>query len=199
MSRIIHVKQCPVFKEPGDIAVTTEYGPNIPDYPTTGKTGDHWGLDVVRYIDKQHTAATIICPADGIVEAQRKYVKNGEKTPSGGNCVYIRHATGLLSKYLHFAENSVPAWIKDNVRVKRGDVIGYMGSTGNSTGVHLHFEVRDKNGNPINPEPYLTGDKDLNGDTAYDVLVTCGDYDKASTTSGALNALGLNSKIIKRG
>lgn len=199
MSRIIHIKQCPVFKEPGEIAVTTEFGKNIPDYPTPGKTGDHWGLDVVRYIDKQHTTATIICLADGIIYAQRKYVKDGQKTPSGGNCVYIRHASGLVSKYLHFAENSVPAWIKDNVPVKKGDVIGFMGNTGYSFGAHLHFQVEDKNGNPIDPEPYLTGEKDLNGNVAYDVLVTCGEYDKASTTSGALNALGLNSRIVKRG
>lgn len=200
MGRALGLDQCPVFVEKGDAYVTTEFGKDIPNYPTTGKTGDHWGLDIVRRVNNSNTTATVCALADGIIYAQRKYVKDGEKTPSGGNCVYIRHSNGKVTKYLHFKQDSVPSWVKDNVPVKKGQTIGYMGNTGNSYGAHLHFQVEDKDGNPIDPEPYLTGKKIIDKDEdLYEVHI--GEFKTeaaAKSIQSALKVLGTQSTIVKK-
>lgn len=69
-----------------------------------------------------------------------------------GNHVLIQEAGGLATLYGHMVRTGVP-W---GQRVRAGDVIGWVGSTGNSTGPHLHFEVRYA-GVPVDPGPYLEG------------------------------------------
>ena len=202
MSRLLGLKQVPVFVEEGDAKVTTEFGKDISDYPTKGKTGDHWGLDIVRCTDgKDSTTATICAIASGVIFAQRKYVKDGEKSPSGGNCVYILHDDGhTITKYLHLKGGSVPDWVKDNVRVEQGQVLGYMGNTGYSFGAHLHFQVEwleetpakispSIKGTPIDPEPYLTGEKVIGEE--YEYAVRIGTFDKKEDAEAFQNALAL--------
>lgn len=67
-----------------------------------------------------------------------------------GQHIIVSHADGLSTLYAHLAE----IYVKVGDRVSRGQVIGKMGSTGRSTGTHLHFEVR-KNGITVNPLPFL--------------------------------------------
>jgi len=69
-----------------------------------------------------------------------------------GNHVLVQHQGGLATVYAHLVKIDV-AWGQP---VKRGDLVGWVGSTGNSTGPHLHFEVRFA-GAPVDPEPYLEG------------------------------------------
>ena len=75
------------------------------------------------------------------------------------------------TRYLHLAPNSVTVKLGD--KVKKGDVIGYMGTTGLSTSVHLHFEIQ-YNGKAIDPKPFLLGENsitlkgDVNGDGKVD-------------------------------
>ena len=68
-----------------------------------------------------------------------------------GNCIIVQHKNDFQTLYGHLSHIDV----KDGQSVKTGDVIGKVGSTGRSTGTHLHYEVR-KNGKPINPIKFLT-------------------------------------------
>jgi murein DD-endopeptidase MepM/ murein hydrolase activator NlpD len=68
-----------------------------------------------------------------------------------GNCIIIQHKNDFQTLYGHLSHIDV----KEGQSVKTGDVIGKVGSTGRSTGTHLHYEVR-KNGKPVNPVKFLT-------------------------------------------
>ena len=68
-----------------------------------------------------------------------------------GNCIIIQHKNDFQTLYGHLSHIDV----KDGQDVNTGDVIGRVGSTGRSTGTHLHYEVR-KNGKPVNPVKFLT-------------------------------------------
>lgn len=69
---------------------------------------------------------------------------------SAGNWVVISHGNGLVTKYMHHSSICVSA----GQRVEKGQQIGYVGSTGYSTGAHLHFQV-ELNGTPVNPNNYM--------------------------------------------
>lgn len=68
-----------------------------------------------------------------------------------GNCVKIRHNNNIETWYGHLSKINV----KEGERVTVGELIGKVGSTGRSTGPHLHYEIR-KNGKPVNPKQYLS-------------------------------------------
>ena len=83
-----------------------------------------------------------------IVAAGRGVVIWAARMGSYGNLIKIRHADGYETRYAHL--KSFRRGIHRGKRVKKGQTIGYVGSTGRSTGPHLHFELR-KRGRPINP------------------------------------------------
>ena len=64
--------------------------------------------------------------------------------------VRIRHTDQMETLYAHMDRLRV----KVGQMISRGDILGFMGRSGNATGVHLHYEVR-LNGKPVNPQPYL--------------------------------------------
>ncbi|WP_353119201.1 M23 family metallopeptidase [Myroides odoratus] len=70
-----------------------------------------------------------------------------------GNLIEVEHGYGYQTRYAHLSKYNV----KPGQTVKRGDIIGYAGSTGRSSGPHLHYEVHYK-GNPVNPLNYYYGD-----------------------------------------
>ncbi|MCW1382323.1 M23 family metallopeptidase [Novosphingobium sp. KCTC 2891] len=73
-----------------------------------------------------------------------------------GNCVEISHGNGLMTRYAHMSR--IGARLGE--KVDAGAVIGQIGSTGRSTGPHLHFEVRI-NDRPVNPRPFLESNRDV--------------------------------------
>jgi murein DD-endopeptidase MepM/ murein hydrolase activator NlpD len=103
--------------------------------PFTGQRDFHPGIDVSTPIGTR-----IHAPAEGLV------VSAGEKG-AYGNTVIIDHGFGIVTRYGHLSGFNV----KPGTRVRRGEVIGFVGSTGRSTGPHLHYEVwvRDQAQNPI--------------------------------------------------
>lgn len=106
--------------------------------PFTGESGQHNAIDISSAVGQP-----VRSPADGIV------VK-AEWANGYGNVIFVSHGYGYSTRYGHLKNFAVRA----GQRVKRGDVIGYVGSTGRSTGPHLHYEVRVNN-NPVNPLEYI--------------------------------------------
>jgi len=84
------------------------------------------------------------------VTADGKVVFTGRKS-GYGNCIIVQHKNDFQTLYGHLSRINVD----DGQQVKTGDVIGKVGSTGRTTGPHLHYEVR-KGGKPINPVKFLT-------------------------------------------
>jgi len=106
--------------------------------PFTGLAQMHEGLDI-----SNREGTPVIASADGIVSATGKDF-------TYGNVVVISHGFGIISRYNHLSKILVGAGRK----VKRGDIIAEVGTTGRSTGPHLHYEIR-VNGIPINPRRYI--------------------------------------------
>ncbi|WP_306564985.1 M23 family metallopeptidase [Flavobacterium lindanitolerans] len=101
----------------------------------------HAGMDF-----SAKTGTPVYATGDGVVE-------RADNTASGyGNHIVIRHGFGYETLYGHLSKYKVRA----GQRVKRGDVIGYVGSTGRSEAPHLHYEVH-KNGEVVNPLNYYYG------------------------------------------
>ena len=98
----------------------------------------HKGLDIATKMGKE-----IVAPADGLV------VESYYRTDDG-NFIRIDHGYGVSTGYAHLSRSAV----RQGVRVKRGDLIGYVGDTGRSTGAHLHYAVY-VNDVPVNPRKYL--------------------------------------------
>jgi murein DD-endopeptidase MepM/ murein hydrolase activator NlpD len=107
--------------------------------PFTGEPGFHQGIDIST--DK---GQPVFATADGTVES-------ASSAGDYGNLIVVKHAFGLMTRYGHLSGFNVAP----GQDVKRGDVIGYVGSTGRSTGAHLHYEIL-ANGNLLNPLQLLT-------------------------------------------
>jgi len=120
----------------GEMRSDYGYRPN----PFGGRGSEfHKGLDL-----KGNIGDTVRCTGDGIV-TQADWDKGY------GKCVVIKHLHGIECLYGHLSGFNV----SQGQKVKAGDVIGFIGSTGRSTGPHLHYEIR-LNGIDINPHNFLT-------------------------------------------
>jgi murein DD-endopeptidase MepM/ murein hydrolase activator NlpD len=116
--------------------VTSRFGPRID--PITGRRTRHRGVD---YSARKGTPA--MATADGVVTFSGRWKKYGE-------VVEVSHGHGFVTRYCHLDKRLV----RKGQRVRRGDVIGRVGSTGKSTFSHLHYEV-EKDGNRVNPLRYV--------------------------------------------
>lgn len=107
--------------------------------PITGENLFHDGMDIANQF-----GTPVFAPADGIVKAS-------SQLQDFGNAVILDHPeSGIETIYAHLMKSVVQA----QQNVKRGELIGYVGSSGKSTGPHLHYEVR-KNGCAVNPCPFI--------------------------------------------
>lgn len=106
-------------------------------HPILGYQKAHKGVDFAA-----SRGTPIMAAGDGVVERAGPY-------GSFGNYVRIRHAQGYKTAYAHM--NGIRKGVRTGSRVRQGDIIGYVGSTGRSTGPHLHYEVHLKD-TPVNPQ-----------------------------------------------
>ncbi|GAB4412339.1 MAG: M23 family metallopeptidase [Thermodesulfovibrionales bacterium] len=118
--------------------VTSTYGRR--ENPVTGGEDFHSGIDIAV-----KPGTPIKATADGVVTFSGWSEGNG-------NLVALEHGFGYSTFYAHNRATAV----KVGQRVKRGDIIAYSGSTGNTTGPHSHYEIW-KNGRHVNPEPFIEG------------------------------------------
>ena len=116
--------------------VTSEFG--YRSSPFSGEKEFHKGLDIATRM-----GVHVVAPADGLV-SEVTYDRDM------GHMVKINHGYGMTSWYGHLLRTPV----KLGSMVKRGDIIGYVGNSGRSTGSHLHYSVT-LNGIPVNPRKYL--------------------------------------------
>lgn len=112
-----------------------------------------FGNASARYVSGRHTGIDIGCTSGSpIYAAHDGVVEFAGWNGAYGNEVRLRYSDSLVTSYHHMSRTA--AYKGD--KVSAGKTIGYIGSTGNSTGPHLHFEVRE-NGKAVNPIPYLSG------------------------------------------
>jgi len=118
--------------------ISSHYGQR--EHPRSGEENFHSGIDL-----SSSPGNPVKATADGIVSFSGW-------SGGSGNLIVLEHGHGFSTFYAH--NRSIP--VKVAKKVKRGDIIGYVGSTGYSTGPHVHYEIW-KDGKPINPVNYLKG------------------------------------------
>ncbi|MDL2323838.1 peptidoglycan DD-metalloendopeptidase family protein [Ruminococcaceae bacterium OttesenSCG-928-A16] len=119
-----------------------------------GRPDFHTGIDIARGPSASIDGARIEAANSGTVI----YVENVPGSKRGyGSYLIIDHGGGVRTYYAHCSSIVVSV----GAYVNRGDHIANVGNTGNSTGPHLHFELRVNNTQHVNPYPYLSGQKEL--------------------------------------
>ena len=116
--------------------LTSSYG--YRSDPVTGQRALHRAIDI-----STSPGQPVKATAEGVVLRARR---NGRL----GNSVDLSHGHGVVTRYGHLASYNV----EPGQRVRRGEVIGFVGNTGRTTGFHLHYEVRVE-GQPVNPLAYI--------------------------------------------
>tara|TARA_E500000305_G_scaffold107965_2_gene109213 strand:- start:571 stop:1272 length:702 start_codon:yes stop_codon:yes gene_type:complete len=119
-----------------EMRMSSSYG--MRDHPVLRQRKQHNGVDLAA-----PRGTPVYATADGMVGVAKYW-------GSYGNYVQIEHGGELETRYGHLSAYTVQA----GDMVSKGDLIGYVGSTGRSTGPHLHYEVRI-DGEPVNPIPYM--------------------------------------------
>jgi len=119
------------------LSFTSNFG--IRSDPFRGTAAMHAGVDIPGPV-----GTPIYATADGVVS-------HAGRQGGYGNLVELNHGKGIATRYGHLSK----ILVADNTRVTRGQLIALMGSTGRSTGPHLHYEVRI-DGHAVNPIPFLT-------------------------------------------
>lgn len=122
------------------LRLTSDYG--MRNHPVTGRRRAHKGIDLAA-----PTGTPIYATADGLVSRASWF-------SSYGLYVSIEHGGELQTRYAHMSRLNVA----QGQRVKKGEIVGFVGSTGRSTGPHLHYEVRVQ-GEAVNPMPYMLGER----------------------------------------
>lgn len=130
----LYAKNLLIWPCPSSYTISSHFSPNRLDPVTGSYYSAHKGMDIAA-----PTGSTVVAAASGLVTA-------AGYSASMGNYVVISHGDGITTRYYHNSKLVVSA----GQAVKLGDVISYVGSTGWSTGPHLHFEVR-VNDVPVNP------------------------------------------------
>lgn len=142
--------------DPSSIVITAWFAGNDEVH-----NGAHGAIDISAVVGKENVISVkdgiVLYPdaSDNISIGTCDYYGTGSNCSGYGNYVMIDHGDGVVTLYGHLYENSIT--VRKGEHVKQGQVIAKSGSSGNSTGGHLHFEVRI-NGNKVDPLEYVSVD-----------------------------------------
>lgn len=172
--------------------MANRFFPNYDSYIITSR----YGMRTLKGVTKMHNGIDLVATNNGKV-GQTDYimahtggtVAGVGYDPSAGNYINIQVASNVIMVYYHMKNKST---LKKGAVVKRGDVIGYMGKTGNVTGAHLHWGIKE-NGKWINPEPYLDKayiKEENTVNVAMNVLQRGAKGEQVKTLQRLLHALG---------
>jgi murein DD-endopeptidase MepM/ murein hydrolase activator NlpD len=120
---------------------TSSYGPRI--HPITGRSSFHTGLDI-----SSPQGTPVVAPANAVLAR----MVSGDSIY--GNELVLAHNRTLDTMYGHMS--AFAKGLQPGMKIRAGQVIGYVGSTGLSTGPHLHWETWN-NGQPVNPVTFVGG------------------------------------------
>lgn len=126
--------------------------------PAAGRFSSRFGVrvDPIDHTRKGHAGLDIAAPQGApVVAAAAGRVERAGPAGTYGNLVVVRHPDGSETRYAHLS--AIGVRVGDEVAA--GAPLGQVGSTGRSTGPHLHFEVR-RDGRPVDPWPLLSGEKE---------------------------------------
>jgi murein DD-endopeptidase MepM/ murein hydrolase activator NlpD len=122
--------------------------------PLRGRITSGFGerINPITKVKEFHNGIDIVVPeGTPVVAPENGEVVNVYKTDIGGNQIVLKHNSGYVSGYAHLLKPLVK--IKD--KISRGQVIALSGKTGQVTGAHLHFSLRDPSGKYVDPEEVL--------------------------------------------
>lgn len=131
-----NVRSTPRIWPVQSVRIGSHYGGRLD--PITGQSEVHLGIDIIA-----PKGTAIKATADGVVTVEGW---QGDY----GNLIVLKHPNGFTTRYAHLSKFKVKA----GAVVQRGDVIGFVGTTGRTTAPHLHYEVR-QNDRAVDPRPYL--------------------------------------------
>ena len=137
--------------------MANRFFPNYDTYKITSR----YGMRTLKGVRKKHNGIDLVAKTksggsatDHITAHTGGTVRSVGYDSSAGNFVTIQVDAATYMAYYHMKSRCT---LKKGEKVSKGQVLGYMGSTGNSTGAHLHWGIK-KNGSWIDPEPYLDRD-----------------------------------------
>ncbi len=191
------------------------------DFGNTYSDGSfHKGCDFTGNTSVDDGYDYVVAIADGVVTSCQNSIKGVIKdtgTAGMGNYVYIEHENGYRSRYQHMKYGMVT--VRKGDKVKAGQVIGYIGNTGNSTGRHLHFDisapgkfsggryVSSQDRTYFDPAPFITGAKTLYKQTAKpnksvlevakEIVDGKGDWGTGATRKARLEKAGYNYNEVQ--
>jgi murein DD-endopeptidase MepM/ murein hydrolase activator NlpD len=134
--------------------------------------------------NNQHTGTDYNVPVGTpVTAAMAGVVSSTDLGPDYGMAVMVDHPNGYQTIYAHLSEKDA----KVGQTIAKGQRIGKSGNSGNSTGAHLHFEVRQGKNNPVNPDNLLSGSTDILNPYFATILPTQGDVTGSLASSGGAN------------
>ena len=153
-----------VLRTTQDYRVTSPFGMRTMTVNGVTTTRMHNGIDLVPRSD-------IIAMERGKVIRVVRTIRESDtpaimKEPATirhmGNLVFLQHENGMETRYTHLQFGTIPSRIVEGAIVEKGEVLGHMGTTGFSTGIHLHFEVVN-HGKRVDPIPFILGQQNIIG------------------------------------
>jgi RHS repeat-associated protein len=121
-------------------------------HPISGKPKPHNGIDLIATAPAATEGADVVSPVNGVVESVKLYKDHPN---AAGNRIHIIDENGNKHSFFHLQDNSIT--VSDGMTVTQGQIIGKVGTTGGSTGAHLHYEIHDSSGKVLNPREVNPG------------------------------------------